>query len=59
MTMLMAFGDGKERDEQQMQVLLEAAGFAMGRLVPTTGVMAIIEAAPLALGPAGKTTKVL
>lgn len=52
MTMLMSFGDGKERDEAQTQVLLEAAGFRMGRLVPTTGVMSIIEAMPVAGGKA-------
>ena len=46
LTMLMSFGDGKERDETQMQVLLTAAGFTPGRLLPSTGLMAIQEAAP-------------
>jgi hypothetical protein len=44
--MLMSFGDGKERDEQQSRALLRAAGFTPGRLLPTTGLMTIMEATP-------------
>jgi hypothetical protein len=47
-TMLMSFGDGKERDEAQSDVLLRAAGFKPGRLVATTGLMTIQEATPAA-----------
>jgi hypothetical protein len=45
--MLKSFGDGKERDEHQTRVLLEAAGFSPGRLLPTTGLMTIQEAVPV------------
>lgn len=45
--MLKSFGDGKERDERQTRVLLEAAGFSPGRLLPTTGLMTIQEAVPV------------
>jgi hypothetical protein len=37
LTMLMAFGDAKERDEEQSRKLLQDGGFTPGRLVPTTG----------------------
>ena len=47
LTMLMAFGDGKERDEGQTQALLEAGGFNMGKISPTNGLMVVIEAIPV------------
>jgi hypothetical protein len=49
--MLVSFGDGKERDEAQSHVLLRAAGFKPGRLVPTTGLMTIQEATPAPADP--------
>jgi hypothetical protein len=55
--MLAHFGDGKERDEAQSHVLLRAAGFKPGRLVPTTGLMTIQEAMPALAAPVpGATT---
>jgi hypothetical protein len=49
LTMLMAAGDGKERDEHQTGALLDAAGFKMHRMVGTTGLMIVMEAKPVPL----------
>jgi hypothetical protein len=54
LTMLMAAGDGKERDEHQTRVLLDAAGFKLHRMVGTTGLMIVMEAKPVTLPAAGK-----
>jgi len=47
LTMLMAYGDGKERNEGQTQALLEAGGFNMRGIIPSNGLMAVIEAIPV------------
>jgi len=47
LTMLMVYGDGKERDELQTKALLEAGGFSLRCISPTNGLMAVIEASPV------------
>jgi hypothetical protein len=45
--MLSSFGDAKERNEQQFRSLLQAAGWRLERLTPTSGVFMVLEASPV------------
>jgi hypothetical protein len=56
LTMLMSYGDGKERDEQQTRALFTAGGFTMGKISPTNGLMAVIEAVPTPASTAAAVT---
>lgn len=47
MTMLMSFGDGKERSKAQFEQLFAASGFKLQRIVPTNGIMLVLEALPV------------
>lgn len=46
LTMLVQFGDAKERDEREFEQLLGAAGFRLERVIPTKGLFFIVEAVP-------------
>lgn len=45
-TMMMAYAMGQERRLGQYQALLESAGFRLDRVVPTAGLMSILESTP-------------
>ncbi len=45
--MLALFGGGRERSEGQFRALLAAAGFRLVRVVPTSGLLCVLEAAPV------------
>jgi hypothetical protein len=45
--MMVQYGDAKERTEAQFGALLAAAGFRMGRVIPTKGLFFLVEAAPV------------
>jgi hypothetical protein len=45
--MLVQYGDAKERTEGQLEALLAAAGFEMGRVIPTKGLFFVVEARPV------------
>jgi hypothetical protein len=45
--MMVSFGDGKERSQQQFSRLFEASGWRLTRLTPTSGVFMVIEAEPI------------
>lgn len=44
---MMALFGGKERSENQFAALLATAGFELRRVVPTTGLLVVLEAAPV------------
>jgi hypothetical protein len=45
--MLSCFGDAKERNEQQFRSLLQASGWRLQGLTPTSGVFLVLEALPV------------
>jgi hypothetical protein len=45
---MMVQHNGKERDQDQWQRLLSAAGFALSRIVPTRSIFCMVEAKPVA-----------
>eukprot|EP00879_Flechtneria_rotunda_P017666 GHRR01018518.1.p2 GENE.GHRR01018518.1~~GHRR01018518.1.p2 ORF type:complete len:248 (+),score=69.50 GHRR01018518.1:1346-2089(+) len=47
MTMLMSFGDGKERNKQEFEALLALSGFKLQRIIPTCGAFLVLEAVPI------------
>ncbi len=44
--MMLMFGS-RERDAEQWRSLLAAAGFSLGRIVPTRSMFSIVEATPV------------
>ena len=46
LTMLANFWEGRERTEAQLRALLAAAGWRLGRVVPTNGMLCVVEAWP-------------
>jgi hypothetical protein len=49
-TMLMTFGYGKERSLEQFEMLFRASGWRLTRVVPSTGLLNVVEAQPAAFG---------
>jgi hypothetical protein len=45
--MLTLFGSGKERDVRQFEALLAASGFSLVCMVPTVGLLMVLEAQPV------------
>jgi hypothetical protein len=46
MIMMMSFGSGAERSEEQFSELLRAAGWRLGRVTPANGLLCVVEALP-------------
>ena len=47
MTMLMYFGEARQRTVDEYKKLFDSTGFAIGRVLPTTGPFSIVEARPV------------
>lgn len=47
MTMLMYFGEARQRTVDEYKKLLDATGFALMRVLPTRGAFSIVEAQPI------------
>jgi hypothetical protein len=48
LVMMVSFGDGKERNQQQFKSLFEASGWRLTQVTPTSGIFMVIEAEPKA-----------
>ena len=47
MTMLMYFGEARQRTVDEYKKLFESTGFTLGRVLPTAGAFSIVEARPI------------
>jgi hypothetical protein len=47
MIMLMYFGEGRQRTEEEYRHLFRSTGFAITRVLPTAGAFSILEASPI------------
>ena len=47
LTMLMYFGEARQRTVEEYKELFEATGFALARVLPTAGAFSIVEATPV------------
>lgn len=47
LNMLMAFGDGKERNGAEFEALFAAAGFKLRSIKPSCGILLTLEAVPV------------
>jgi hypothetical protein len=45
--MMVSFGDGKERNQQQFRSLFEASGWRLTQVTPTSGIFMVIQAGPV------------